>query len=604
MAMQDLINASKEELVEILWSIDFHIKRIFKNSKNLHDARDLFFNYLNDLERHYFNVYSDKHFKNMHILEKNNAKECIRVLKNIIRTENEHLTGFSALKLLFKLFKSKEYAMSKVSKGFLCEFIFLFKGINGKLGVLSEQYEAFNSEGREAAIVRSEHLDKYSKSMNEHFKKYKTGYCPDVLKRRSELKKDILNYFEADEAEWYDYSWHLKHIVNDLETLSALVKLSKDEVKGLKYAKQYNIPFQITPYYLSLFDKNGRSEYDFAVRSQVLPSAHYCLSVIENRENGVDLDFMGEKSTSPISCITRRYPQILILKPFDSCPQICVYCQRNWEVKSLDEVKITKDRTKKAIEWIRDNDNITEVLITGGDPLTLDNDYIAWLINEVSKIRHVERVRLGTRTLVTLPFRIDDWLLKIFKKYHKWNKKEICIVTHFEHPLEVTPDSLNAIKKIKQLGINIYNQQVFTYFNSRRFETCLLRKMLKLSGVDPYYSFNTKGKEETVDFRVPIARLEQERKEEARLLPGVVRTDEPVFNVPKLGKSHLRAWQDHELIMVLANGRRVYRFYPWESKITATDDYLYTDVSIYDYLERLFRDRENVDDYSSIWYYF
>ena len=243
-------------------------------------------------------------------------------------------------------------------------------------------------------------------------------------------------------------------------------------------------------------------------------------------------------------------------------------------------------------------------MITGGDPLTLKNDYLASLIDSLSKIRHLERIRIGTRTLVTLPFRINEGFLKIIEKYHKYGKREICIVTHFEHPAEITPDSLKAIKKIKKLGITIYNQQVFTYFNSRRFETCFLRKILKLCGIDPYYSFNTMGKEETSDFRVPIARLEQERKEEARLLPGIIRTDEPVFNIPKLGKSHLIAWQDHEPIMILANGGRVYRFYPWESELTITDDYIYTDVSIHKYLERLYKDGENINDYRSIWYYF
>jgi lysine 2,3-aminomutase len=96
----------------------------------------------------------------------------------------------------------------------------------------------------------------------------------------------------------------------------------------------------------------------------------------------------------------------------------------------------------------------------------------------------------------------------------------------------------------------------------------------------------------------------QENKEEARLLPGLVRTDEPVFNVPRLGKSHLRAWQDHEVIMVLPDGRRVYRFYSWETKLTTATDYLYTDVSLYDYFKRLEADGENVNDYLSMLYYF
>ncbi|MFO7840866.1 MAG: KamA family radical SAM protein, partial [Fidelibacterota bacterium] len=157
---------------------------------------------------------------------------------------------------------------------------------------------------------------------------------------------------------------------------------------------------------------------------------------------------------------------------------------------------------------------------------------------------------------------------------------------------------------LRKAGISVYNQQVFTYYNSFQFKTAFLRKVLKRSGIDPYYLFNTKGKEETIDFRIPIARIEQEQKEEARLLPGIVRTDEPVFNVPKIGKSHLRSGQNHEIVMILPDGRRIYRFYPWESMSLLIEDYLYTDVSIYTYLQRLEADGENLEKYKSIWYYF
>jgi lysine 2,3-aminomutase len=366
-----------------------------------------------------------------------------------------------------------------------------------------------------------------------------------------------------------------------------------------------HIPFEITPHYLSLFHKAGRTDYDRQIRAQVIPSLQYCQGVIESRKMGIDMDFMGEKSTSPIDGITRRYPEILILKPYNSCPQICVYCQRNWEIKNIDDtVQMSRKKIREALAWIQEHENITEVLITGGDPLTLKNDYLDWLIGEVAGIKHIERIRIGTRIPVTLPFRINEGLLEIFRKYHEWGKREIAVVTHFEHASEITPDSLEAVKKIKLLGMNVYNQQVFTYFNSRRFETCLLRKTLKVSGIDPYYAFSTKGKEETIDFRVPIARIEQERREEARLQPGLVRMDEPVFNVPRLGKSPLNAWQDHEVIMILPDGRRIYRFYSWEVRLVTALDYLYTDVTIYDYLKRLAADGENIADYSTLWYYF
>lgn len=140
--------------------------------------------------------------------------------------------------------------------------------------------------------------------------------------------------------------------------------------------------------------------------------------------------------------------------------------------------------------------------------------------------------------------------------------------------------------------------------NSRRFESAKLRRDLKSIGVDPYYTFNMKGKEETSRYMVPIARILQEQKEEARLLPGLDRTDEPVFNVPKLGKNHLRAGQDHRLVMILPDGSRVYEFHPWEKNITAIPPYNYVDVPIYDYLEELAIRGENVRDYRTIWFYY
>jgi lysine 2,3-aminomutase len=153
-------------------------------------------------------------------------------------------------------------------------------------------------------------------------------------------------------------------------------------------------------------------------------------------------------------------------------------------------------------------------------------------------------------------------------------------------------------------GIAVYNQQVFTMENSRKFETAALRLLIKQIGVDPYYTFNTKGKEETLWYRVPIARLLQERKEEARVLPGLSRTDEPVFNIPALGKNHLRAWQHHDVIMISPKGERIYEFHPWEKNITNAPTYVYADVPIFDYLMRLQQRGEDMDEYRSIWYYF
>ncbi len=604
--MKNILNMTKEQLLEQLWSTEPKIKQILKNSKHVEEARHLIFDYMNRLDRDLYNMKSDTYFVNLNIIEKRNAKECIRVLMNTMRSENEHLTKSSPLEALYDIVHGKEKALDAVTEAFLCEYLALFLGITGKAGKHVKRKGLFVlTDGREAALVRSDQLDEYASYIRKFLRRYKTGLDRRVIRDRKTLKADILKYFGGSEEDWKDYRWHLKHTIKDIKTLTALVKLDRKELEGLRCAESDAIPFEITPYYLSLFHKKGTGSHDRQIRAQVIPSNRYCESVAESREKGFDMDFMGEKSTSPIDGITRRYPEILILKPYNACPQICVYCQRNWEIKTMDEeVIMSRKKIREAIDWIDAHESITEVLITGGDPLTLDNRYLDGLIGEVAKVKHVERIRIGTRMIVTLPFRIDDGFLAVLKKYHEWGRREIAIVTHFEHAAEVTPDAVEAVRRLKNAGINVYNQQVFTYYNSRKFETALLRKTIKVSGVDPYYTFSTKGKGETIDFRVPIARIEQERREEARLLPGLVRTDEPVFNVPKLGKSNLRAWQDHEVIMILPDGSRVYRFYSWEVRILTALDYLYTDVPIYDYLKRLDADGENINDYISIWYYF
>ena len=603
--MKELQEYDKSKLIETLWEYDPEIFKILKSSNKLQEARNSLFDHLNDLERHLFNIYSDKHFKDKNILERNNAKECIRVFKNVIRTENEDITNYSALNSLYRTAKKKAKSDS-LNVGFFLEFINLFKGINCESGMYAEkEVPLFISlNGHTAALERMKILDEYSSNMENYFLRYKTGMDKDLIEERKNNKKSILDFFNATDQDWQNYNWQIKNIISDIDTLRYFVKLSDDELRGLECARKNCIPFQITPHYISLFDRENSGKYDHAIRAQVLPSENYCWNYMLSKDNDTNLDFMGEKSTSPIQGITRRYPQILILKPFDSCPQICVYCQRNWEITDIKDAVFSREIMMNAINWIKDNKNIKEVLITGGDPLTLNDVSINWLLSEISGIGHIERIRIGTRIIVTMPQRITDELIGIFDKYHTFGTRELCIVTHFEHPTEFTPDTLEAVKKIKKLGINMYNQQVFTYYNSKKYESSFLRTVLKKSGIDPYYTFNTKGKDETIDYRVPIARIEQEREEEARFLPGMVRTDEPVFNVPRLGKSYLRSWQDHEVIMILEDGRRVYRFYPWESKYAFVEPYNYTDVSIFEYLKRLKDDNENVDDYSSIWYYF
>jgi len=200
--------------------------------------------------------------------------------------------------------------------------------------------------------------------------------------------------------------------------------------------------------------------------------------------------------------------------------------------------------------------------------------------------------------------RITERLAAMLGSFRELGRRDLAIVTHVEHPYEITLDMARAADRLRRAGLSVYNQQVFTFYVSRRFESAKLRMLLRRVGIEPYYTFVPKGKEETASYRVPIARILQEQKEEARLLPGLRRTDSPVYNIPGLGKNYLRAAQHRDLLTVLPSGSRVYGFHPWEKNIVNCRMHTAVDVPILDYLGRLADIGEHAEDYESIWYYF
>ncbi|HUL62054.1 MAG TPA: hypothetical protein VLT35_03240, partial [Methanocella sp.] len=281
--LSEVIGLSFSDLLEEMWLADHYLKKLLETSGDIPRARDRLFDYLDSLERHYYNTESDRHFKDLPMVEKNNARECIRVLKNVIRTENEREAGYSALASLYGLAQQKAGALKHVGEGFIAEFVYLFRGINGRSGLLVDDRPRPDSPGdpggvrdpSRASQQRSAQLDGYSQMMAEHFGRYRTGLDPGVAAMRARMKGKVLGFFGAGEAEWRDPAWQMAHIVRDRETLSSVVALERDEVAGLKHAEKGGVPFQITPYYLSLFDEGGRSDVDRAIRAQVLPSRGY-----------------------------------------------------------------------------------------------------------------------------------------------------------------------------------------------------------------------------------------------------------------------------------------------------------------------------------------
>lgn len=549
------------------------------------------------------------HAKTIPPLEWILCRDAVWVFRSILSRRSEQLAGFSVLEYLDVLINDEDRSgYPELREGFVAEILHLIKGISGKAGIYSDEPPEFqNQEGQQAAVARSAYLSKMARSTTAAIERYSSGLSDHLIAERSINKQRLQASFAITDLEWNDWQWQVNNIIKEVDALRELVELSEAEHEAIIQARENRIPFGITPYYLSLFgDRQSRAD-DRAVRAQVLPPPDYVQKMRSNKVSGsCSMDFMLERDTTPIEGITRRYPNIVIFKPVLTCPQICVYCQRNWQIEDVfsSQALLPPDKVDQAIGWIEKTKEITEVLITGGDPLLLEDDPLDELLARVAAIPHVVRIRIGSRTLVTLPQRITDALVRRIARYHIPGQREIIMVTHFEHLTEITPETMAAVQKFRLFGLSVYNQLVYTYYNSRRFETAALRQQLRLIGVTPYYTFNTKGKEETDLYRVPIARLLQEQHEEARLLPGTVRTDEVVFNVPKLGKNYLRASEHRDLISILPDGKRVYEFHPWEKKLALIDTYVYTDVAIHDYLERLRLDGEDVEEYQTIWYYY
>ena len=244
-----------------------------------------------------------------------------------------------------------------------------------------------------------------------------------------------------------------------------------------------------TPYYLSLMDYEDMS---YPINMMALPSA------AENDENG-ELDPMSEEYTNPAPCITRRYPNRLIINVTSSCAMFCRHCQRRRRIGECDRIE-SEEKISAAIEYIRNTREIRDVLITGGDPLMLPDEMLENIIKQVRAIPHVEIIRLGTRLPVTMPQRITPELCNMLSKYHPF-----FINTQFNHPGELTEDAVRACERIANAGIPIGNQMVFLKgINNDKYIVQLLNEGLLKARVRPYYIFHPKQVLGTKHFEITV----------------------------------------------------------------------------------------------------
>jgi lysine 2,3-aminomutase len=295
---------------------------------------------------------------------------------------------------------------------------------------------------------------------------------------------------EATAAEWNDWRWQLRNRLETLADLEPWVRLSDQERRGVALAPGL-FRIGLTPYYASLMDPERA---DCPVRMQAIPVAAEA-----GHAPGETRDPLGEDQLMPVPAIVHRYPDRVLLLALDRCAVYCRHCNRRRLVGQDDGV-IARADLEAALDYLRRTPAVRDVLISGGDPLTLSTEKLEWIISEVRKIDHVEVVRLGTRVPVCLPMRVTDELCAMLRRYHP-----LYINTHFNHPKEITDEARAACARLADAGIPLGNQTVLLRgVNSQPRTIEALNRALLTMRVRPYYLFQGDPVSGTDHLRTPV----------------------------------------------------------------------------------------------------
>ena len=489
---------------------------------------------------------------------------------------------------------------------------------------------------------------------------------------------------------WGDFRFHLSMAVKSPAELNRFLgnSLSSETMYLLNRARKKGMPFFATPYYLSLLNVTGYGYNDEAIRSYIL----YSPRLVETYGNiraweKEDIVEAGKPNAAGWLLpdghnIHRRYPEVAILIPDTmgrACGGLCASCQRmydfqserlNFEFEMLRPKESWDSKLRRLMTYFEQDTQLRDILITGGDALMSQNKTLRNILEAVyrmavrkqranlerpegEKYAELQRVRLGSRLLAYLPMRINDELVDILREFKEKASavgvKQFIIQTHFQTPLEVTPEAKEAIRKILSAGWIITNQLVYTVAASRRGHTTRLRQVLNSLGVVCYYTFSVKGFNENYAVFAPNSRSMQEQQEEkiygqmtpeqaeelykileTKVSAGIneekpkedadtakqirrfmrkhhlpfLATDRSVLNLPAIGKS-----MTFQLVGLTEEGKRILRFEHDGTRHHSPiidqmgQIYIVENKSLAAYLRQLSKMGEDLEDYASIWSY-
>jgi len=289
---------------------------------------------------------------------------------------------------------------------------------------------------------------------------------------------------------WNDWKWQFRNRITNVEELSTVIPLSVAEKNQLKQVIA-TYPLSITPYYLSLINVYDPED---PVRKQAVP----CFEEIALSSLGFE-DPLGEIHDSVVPGLVHRYPDRVLMVLTDICPMFCRHCTRKREWHKGGWVRSPAE-IKNMLDYIRKHKNLRDVILSGGDPLTLSTRRLEDVISKLRQIDHVEIIRIGTRFPVVLPQRIDNELCDMLSKYGP-----IWLNTQFNHPKEITSESAAACDRLLRAGIPVNNQSVLLRGINDDVQTQLklCSGLLKIK-VRPYYLFQCDEVRGTEHLRTPV----------------------------------------------------------------------------------------------------
>ena len=345
-----------------------------------------------------------------------------------------------------------------------------------------------SEEDRSIALDRSEEV----RSLDEEYFGLKdripTGLTLGDQYRKN--RKRILKVLGGTKKDWKDYKWHLRNRIGSVQVLSQIISMSDEEKSQIiRAGEMYR--WTISPYYASLMDPEDRR---CPIRLQSVPSIEEYLDTSEVS------DPMIIKYNSPAPLISRLYPDRVIINVTNACAMFCRHCLRRKDIEFAD-VTYPGEMLEQALDYVRKNPEIRDVLLTGGDALALSDQKLDYILTELDQIPHVEIKRLGSRMPCVVPQRITPELCKMLEKHDP-----IYLSTQFNHPKEVTAEAKKAIDRLTRSGIIVRDQTVLLkgINNDKHVMKKLMQELLRIKVV-PYYIFNCKKVEGIRHFRPPIA---------------------------------------------------------------------------------------------------